>query len=398
MTTPLRRSDRSLRVVEAIRAAIGPAPAVLHEPTFRGREWEYVKECLDTGWVSSVGAFVRRFETDLCAATGARHAVVMANGTAALQVALMVAGVRAGDEVVVPALTFVGTAAAVRHCSAVPLLADVSPVTLGLDPAALDRWLQGHATRTAEGCLHRQTGRIIRAVVPMHTFGHPVDIAALLSVAQAWSLVVVEDAAESLGSWVGDRHTGTFGLVGTLSFNGNKTVTTGGGGALLTNDDTLAAHARHLTTTAKLPHRWAFIHDDVGFNYRMPNLNAALGCAQLEQLPTLLEAKRQLFERYHAAFADAGVGTIVREPAGCRSNYWLQTLLLDPAVTVDDREDVLQATNDAGYGTRPAWTPLHHLTPYADCPTTELPETEQLARRIVNLPSSPPLVEREPVA
>lgn len=247
--------DLPARVVAAIRAVLGDQPAALHEPWFVGREWEYVRQCLDSGWVSSVGPFVDRFEADLAAVTGAAHAVAVVNGTAALHVALLLADVQPGDEVLVPALTFVATASAVRYCGAVPHFVDCDEATLGLDPGALRAHLTRIASRTGAGCVNRETGRVLRAVVPMHTFGHPVGMPDVLRLAEEFGLAVVEDAAESLGSTIAGRHTGTFGVVGTLSFNGNKTVTTGGGGAILTNDEGLARRAKHLTTTAKVPHR-----------------------------------------------------------------------------------------------------------------------------------------------
>jgi perosamine synthetase len=258
---------------------------------------------------------------------------------------------------------------------------------LGLDPVALREYLRDIADIRADQCINRETGRVIRCVVPMHAFGHPLDIEGVMAVARDFRLSVLEDAAESLGSTVRGRHTGTFGLMGAFSFNGNKTVTTGGGGAIVTNDAKLARHAKHITTTAKLPHRWEYRHDEVGYNYRMPNLNAALGCAQLEQLPVFLEEKRRLFERYRAGFAGVHGVQLVAEPAGCRSNYWLQTLLLDRALSAQ-RDAILEATNDAGFSTRPVWTLMHRLAPYQHYPRMPLPAAESLAARAINLPSS----------
>ena len=258
-------------VVAAIRSVVGPGPAVLHEPSFKGNEWVYLKECLDSTYVSSVGKFVDRFEADLVAFTGAKHAVAVVNGSAALHVALRLAGVQTGDEVLIPALTFVATANAVTYCGAKPHFVDSEERTLGLAPQALREYLQGITEIRGKKCVNRTSGRVIRALVPMHTFGHPVDIEGVLAVARDFHLALVEDAAESLGSTVHGRHTGTFGLMGTLSFNGNKTITTGGGGAILTNDTELARHAKHLTTTAKVPHRWDFVHDEIGYNYRLPS-------------------------------------------------------------------------------------------------------------------------------
>ncbi len=374
-------------VVEALRVAIGSAPQALHEPRFQGNESSYLQDCLDSTFVSSVGPFVDRFERDLAEYTGARHAITVVNGTAALHVALLLAGVERDDEVLIPALSFVATANAVNYCGAVPHFVDSDEGTLGMDPVALRRRLEDVVELRAGEAFNRQTGRRIRTLVPMHTFGHPSDVPALLAVAKDFSMNLVEDSAESLGSSMGGQHTGTFGLLGVLSFNGNKTITTGGGGAILTDDPDLARRAKHLTTTAKVPHPWEYIHDEVGFNYRLPNLNAALGCAQLEQLPEFLNSKRSLYERYRQAFAGVAGASMFREPAGCSSNYWLQVMLLD-ATNSHERDAVLQATNDAGYMSRPAWGLLNDMTPFVDCPSAPLPIARSLASRIVNLPSS----------
>lgn len=379
------------QVISAIHAAVGPGPAVLHRPSFNGNEWRYLKECLDSTFVSSVGKFVDRFELDLACFTGAKHAVAVVNGTAALHIALKLAGVQAGDEVLIPALTFVATANAVTYCAATPHFVDSEARTLGIDAAKLREYLASHTEQRAGQCVSRDTGRVIRALVPMHTFGHPVDVEGMLSLARDFNLVLVEDAAESLGSKYQGQHTGTFGLLGTLSFNGNKTITTGGGGAILTNDTALASHAKYLTTTAKLPHAWEYRHDEIAYNYRLPNLNAALGCAQLEQLPAMLNAKRALFQRYQTAFAQIQGVTLMAEPAHCQSNYWLQTLLLD-VDHADQRDQVLAATNAATYMTRPAWILMHELAPYNNCPYMDLTMAQSLARRLINIPSSPSLV------
>jgi perosamine synthetase len=376
-----------LQITQAIRSVTGPGPVTLHEPRFNGNEWIYLKECLVSTFVSSVGKFVDRFESDLVAYTGARHAVAVVNGTAALHVALKLAGVCPGDEVLIPALTFVATANAVAYCNATPHFVDSAEETLGLDPHALRAYLLKAAELRDGQCVNRLTGRVIRGIVPMHTFGHPVDIEGIMALAHDFRLTLVEDAAESLGSLVAGQHTGTFGLLGTLSFNGNKTITTGGGGAILTNDAAIARQAKHLTTTAKVPHQWAYLHDEVGYNYRLPNLNAALGCAQLEQLPTFISNKRRLYDRYKIAFAEVAAVRLVTEPPGCTSNYWLQTLLLDKGVE-NQREAILQATNDAGLMTRPAWTLMHNLPAYRTCPRMDLPIAESLERRMLNLPSS----------
>jgi perosamine synthetase len=373
-------------IVDAIRRVVGEGPVNLHEPSFNGREWEYVKECLDTVFVAA-GKFVDRFEAELGEFTGSRYVVAVVNGTAALHVALQLAGVRRGDEVLIPALTFVATPNAVAYLGATPHFVDSAERTLGMDPRALREYLQTATEQRNGHCVNKTSGSVLRAVVPMHTFGHPVDLDDLLAVAKDFHLCVVEDAAESLGSFYQGRHTGTFGLMGTLSFNGNKTITTGGGGAILTNDSEVARRAKHLTTTAKLPHRWEYQHDETGYNYRLPNLNAALGSAQLEQLPRFLDAKRSLFTRYRDAFATVRGASIVVEPIGCRSNYWLQTLLLEES-RAHERDRILLAANDAGLMTRPAWTPMHRLAPYRDCPRMGLATAESLERRLINLPSS----------
>ena len=384
------------QTVAAVRSVVGAVPAALHEPRFAGREWEYIKDCLDSSFVSSVGKFVDRFEAELAAYTGARHAVAVVNGTAALHIALRVAGVVPGDEVLVPALTFIATANAISYCNATPHFVESEPLSLGVDPLALRDYLQ----RTTEGrqglCVNKETGRVIRALVPMHTFGHPSRIDELLAVANDYGLALVEDAAESLGSYYGGRHTGTFGLLGILSFNGNKIITTGGGGAVLTNDSALAARAKHLTTTAKLPHTWQYVHDEIGYNYRLPNLNAALGCAQLEQLPAFIEAKRTLFAHYAAAFAGVTGTTVQQEPEGCQSNYWLQTLVLDED-NAEHHDALLKELNQAGFMSRPAWTLMHQLAPYRHCPRMSMPVAESLAERMINIPSSAGLRAKEAV-
>lgn len=363
-------------------------PIALHEPLFAGNEWAYVKECIDTGWVSSVGKFVDEFERRLAEITGSRHAIATVNGTAALHVGLMLAGVKPGDEVLIPALSFVATANAVSHCGAIPHFVDSSEVTLGLDPEALRDYLGAVAEKTGEGPRNRHTGRRLAAVVPMHAFGHPVDIEGLISLSADFGIPVVEDAAESLGSLYHGQHTGTFGLFGALSFNGNKIITTGGGGAILTQDAELARHAKHVTTTAKQPHRWEFFHDEVAWNYRLPNLNAALGCAQLERMEEFILCKRELADRYRRAFAQDPDIRFVDEPPGCHSNYWLGTVALrNPSVAVRDR--LLTIANDNGLMARPAWTLLSRLPMYTECPAAPLPAANRLEAALINLPSGP---------
>lgn len=356
----------------------------LHAPVFPGREREYVVQTIESTFVSSVGTFVDRFERDMAAYTGAQRAVATVNGTAALHAALLLAGVKPGELVVTQSLTFVATCNAIAYCHAEPVFVDVDRDTLGLSPSALEAWLDASARLDADGmCRLKQDGRLVRACLPMHTFGHPVHLDHLVDVCRRWNLALVEDAAESLGSLYHGKHTGTFGLLGTLSFNGNKILTTGGGGMILA-DAALGARAKHLTTTAKKPHPYEFVHDEVGYNYRLPNLNAALGCAQLEQLDRFVESKRALAERYGAHLAGSAL-EFVREPSGCRSNYWLNAVICDSR---EERDALLKATNDKGVMTRPIWQLMTHLPIYQNCLRGDLATAEWLEERVVNLPSS----------
>lgn len=382
------------QILNALHEAVGPPPAALHEPTFNGNEWAYVKECLDSTFVSSVGNYVGQFEQELVRLTKAKYAIAVVNGTAALHISLILASVKAGDEVLMPALTFVATANAIAYCNAIPHFVESDEGTLNLDVGKLREYLVRETRQQSSQCVNRRTGRVIRAIVPVHTFGHPVDLEGLLSISRDFNITLIEDAAEALGSYYKGQHAGTFGLLGTLSFNGNKIITTGGGGAILTNDAGLASRARHLTTTAKLSHAWDYRHDEVGYNYRMPNINAAIGCAQLEQLPAKLVAKRQLFDIYNAAFRKVSGVQLVVEPPHSISNYWLQTLLLQPEMR-GQRDQVLEATNKAGYGTRPIWTLMSELPMFLSSPKMDLSVANSLSQRIINIPSSPSLVIRE---
>jgi perosamine synthetase len=386
----MHNNEIALQIAGVIRGVVRPsgdAFVPLHEPTFRGREKDYVTECIETGWVSTAGQFVERFELELAAYCGVRRAVAVCNGTAALHTCFIIAGVQPGDEVIIPALTFVATANAVSYAGAIPHFADSEETTLGIDPVKLTEHLENIAEMRDGACYNRETGRRIAAISPMHTFGHPAMIDELLVVADRFNITLVEDAAESLGSDYKGRHCGGFGKINAVSFNGNKVMTTGGGGALLTNDDALADRAKHITTTAKLPHPWHYDHDVVGYNYRMPNLNAALGVAQLEQLPNLLESKRALAIRYAQVFADVPNVSFITEPEHCKSNYWLNALLLDRGFE-QELEPILKATNDAGLMTRPAWRPMHQLPMFADAPRMNLSVAESLAQRLINIPSS----------
>ena len=356
----------------------------LHAPVFAGHERDYVSDAIETTFVSSVGAYVDRFERDLETYTGSPRAVATVNGTAALHVALQLAGVQPGELVITQPLTFVATCNAIAYCSAEPIFIDVDRHTLGLSPTALDAWLSDNARVDDDGFCYTKTDcKVIRACVPMHTFGHPAELDGLIDVCARWKLVLVEDAAESLGSFYRGRHTGTFGQLGTLSFNGNKIITTGGGGMILAGE-ALGARSKHLTTTAKQPHPYEYVHDEIGYNYRLPNLNAALGCAQLEQLENFIAAKRDLAARYSAHLKGSDL-QFVTEPPECRSNYWLNAVI---CYSRTERDALLKTTNDKGVMTRPIWALMNRLSIYAHCRTGELANSEWLEARVVNLPSS----------
>ena len=361
----------------------------LHSPVFRGRERELVMDTIDSTFVSSVGAYVDRFESDMATFTASPRAVAVMNGTAALHVALKLVDVMPGDLVVTQSLTFVSTCNAISYCGAEPLFVDVDCHTLGLSPNALAAWLSEHALIDDHGdCRTRVGHRRIRACLPMHTFGHPVEIDALIDICEHWHIILVEDAAESLGSYYKGRHTGNFGKIGVLSFNGNKIITTGGGGMLLT-DEVIGKRAKHLTTTAKIPHPYEFVHDEVGYNYRLPNLNAALGCAQLEQLPSFLASKRALAASYIEFFKGSDFQSIV-EPEHCHSNYWLNGVICQ---NPEQRDALLKFTNDAGVMTRPIWTMMTRLSAFANSLRGPLENAQWLEARVVNLPSSVPPID-----
>ena len=357
----------------------------LHEPKFIGREKEYLSATIDSTFVSSVGKFVDRFEEMLRDYSGAGHAVATVNGTSALHAALLVAGVAAEDEVITQPLTFVATANAISYCRAHPVFLDVDRDTLGLSPAALRDFLEEHTEQSGNVRRNKTTGRRISACVPMHTFGHPCRIEEITELCREHNLFLIEDAAESLGSTRKGKQTGTFGALGVYSFNGNKTITCGGGGAIVTDSKALAAHAKHLTTTAKKPHPYLYEHDEIGFNYRMPNLNAALACAQLENLDRFLADKRELAKLYRNFFSTQSAIDFITEPEDTRANYWLNAILLKDRTT---RDLFLTKSNEAGIQTRPAWTLLNRLEIYSHCQTDELANAAWLAERIVNIPSS----------
>ncbi len=357
----------------------------LHVPTFRGNEKKYLNECIDSTFVSSVGKFVDRFEEMMVDYTRAKKAVVCVNGTNALHMALMLVGVERDDEVLTQALTFIATCNAISYMGAHPVFIDVDKDTMGLSPMALEAWLKENAEIKNDSCFNKRTGRRIKACLPMHTFGHPVHLDELVAVCDRYHLELVEDAAESLGSFYKGKHTGTFGKIGAISFNGNKTITTGGGGMLLFRDEELGKFAKHITTQAKVSHRWEFVHDHIGYNYRMPNINAALGCAQLEQIDNILANKRETAENYKNYFKNNNDITFFTEPDNCKSNYWLNAVLLKDKQT---QQEFLQYTNDNRVMTRPVWELMNKLPMFKDCETDGLENTQWFADRVVNLPSS----------
>lgn len=357
----------------------------LHAPYFGGNEKKYLNECIDSTFVSSVGAFVDQFEKDFAEYTGAKYAVACVNGTNALHMSMLVANVKPEDEVITQALTFIATANAISYVGAQPVFIDVDKDTMGMSPNALSKFLNTHAEKKADGFTYNKTtGKKISACIPMHTFGFPVRIKEIVAICKDWNISLIEDAAESLGSFVDGMHTGTFGKLGVFSFNGNKTITCGGGGAILTNDEELAKIAKHLTTQAKMPHRWKFRHDAVGYNYRMPNINAALACAQLEQLGDILVSKRKLSTEYQAYFSQNNIH-FVTEPENTKANYWLNTLVLE---NEEERDAFLTQTNDQGVMTRPIWDLMTSLAMFKDCQHDGLENSHWLVERVVNIPSS----------
>jgi perosamine synthetase len=377
------------RVVAAVRSVIrvDHETVPLHEPHIAGREWELVKSCLDDGWVSSVGPEVDEFERRIATVAGIDHVVCTVNGTAALHLALLAAGIGRDDEVIVPALTFVATANAVAYCGAVPHLADCEADSLALDPRKLEAHLAQIGESRGDAIVNRESGRRIAAVLCTHVLGLPADLDPIAEVANRFGLPLVEDAAEALGTRYKGRHVGGHGLASMLSFNGNKIVTTGGGGAVLSADPAFSERVRHLGTTAKVSHAWRLEHDAVGYNYRMPNINAALGCAQLEQLPNFVAAKRRLAERYAEAFADMPGVTFLRDPAYGESNCWLNAVSLDRA-DGKQRDVVLAALHDHGILARPLWQPMHRLAMFENSPRMDLSVAEEMAARVICLPSS----------
>lgn len=381
-------NETYLRVKSVVNTAEAFTP--LHAPEFDISDEQIMVDCVRSGWVSSVGNYVDEFEKKLASVCGTTYAVAVVNGTTALQIALQVVGVKPGDEVLIPSFTFVATANAVCHLGAVPHFIDINERTLGVDPSLLSSYLKSIVDFRDGISYNKTTGRRISALVPMHTFGHSVDMDPLIVVADEFNLIVVEDAAEALGSVYKDRKCGNLGKIAALSFNGNKIITTGGGGAILTNDSELAFRAKHITTTAKVDHPWLFEHDEIAYNFRMPNINAALGVSQLLKLDRFVDLKRQLAERYIDKFSDHEHVNPFIEPKFSTSNYWLNTLILSNDFS-KFRDAAILYLNDRGLMSRPAWKPLHSLNIFSEFPRADLYQTDNLYRRVINIPSSPKL-------
>jgi len=372
-------------VVDFIRATYKTNEFIpLHEPRFKGNEKKYLNDCIDSTFVSSVGEYVDRFELEIAKYTGAKYAVATSNGTSALHVSLIISGVEGGDEVITQPLTFVATCNAINYCGAKPIFVDVDKDTMGMSPVALEIFLKENTFIRNQQCINKRTGNIIKACIPMHTYGHPCRIHEIRKICKNWCLVLVEDSAESLGSYSNGQHTGTFGELGVISFNGNKIITSGGGGCILTSDQELAKKAKHLTTTAKEPHKWAYTHNMIGFNYRMPNLNAALILAQLEQLDAFLKSKRLLAKSYEDFFVTSDIN-FVSEPENTKSNYWLNTIILN---NMDERNLFLDETNSQGIMTRPIWALMNKLVMFKDAQCGDLSNSNWLEERVINISSS----------
>jgi perosamine synthetase len=356
----------------------------LHEPQFIGNEKKYLNDCIDSTYVSSTGDFIDKLENNIASFTGAKYAVATSNGTSALHIALLLANVTKNDEVISQPLTFIATCNAISYCGAYPVFIDVDKDTMGLSPFALERFLEENTTFKGQQCVNNKTGRVIKACVPMHSFGHPCRIGEIKDICEKYKILLIEDAAESLGSFYKDKHTGTFGQMGVISFNGNKIITAGGGGCIITNDEILAKRAKHITSTAKVPHKWEYNHDMIGYNYRMPNLNAALLLAQLENLESFLLNKRELAIIYKDFFLNQAPN-FFEEPFKSKSNYWLNALILKDKV---ERDIFLEETNSKGVMSRPIWTLMNKLTMFQYSQCGDLTNAEWLAERVVNIPSS----------
>jgi perosamine synthetase len=382
----VKQSDWHDLFIELVHQIYGSGAIPLHRPVFSNLEKQYLSECIDSNFVSSVGARVTEFEQKIAAFTGAKYAIATMNGTAALHAAIEAAGVRRGDEVISQAVTFIATCNALSYAGATPVFVDVDLDSMGMSPSALRSFLETNGLKRDGSVWNKNTGRRISACIPMHTFGLPCRIVEISEICAEWGIALIEDAAESLGSYVDGRHTGTFGKCGTLSFNGNKVITTGGGGMIITNDENVARRLKHLTTTAKVPHAFEFVHDEVGYNYRLPNLNAALGCAQVEKLKWMLEEKYTVAMKYHKFFSGLKIST-AKPSQGCTTNYWLNAIVLS---NKKERDDFLAYANSKGVMVRPIWRLMSELAMFKNCQHDGLEHSRWLEERVVNVPSSVP--------
>lgn len=379
-------SKMILSFIEEAKNIYGNEFIPLHRPVFEGNERAYLIDCIDSNFVSSVGERVSKFEELIAEYTGASHAIATVNGTAALHTALVVAGIKRGEEVITQALTFVATCNAISYTGAVPVFVDVDLDTMGMSPTSLSEFLKNNAEKRDGKAWNKETGRLISGCIPMHTFGLPCRINEIRSICKEWGISLVEDAAESLGSYIKGKHTGTIGKIGTLSFNGNKLITTGGGGMLITDCPEIAKKAKHISTTAKIPHSYEFIHDEVGYNYRMPNINAALGCAQIEKIDYFLKAKKEVSARWDNFFSEYNV-TFKKPIDGNTANFWLNVVIMK---SKEERDHFLELTNESGVMTRPIWQLMSRLPMFSNCQNVGLQNSKWLAERAVNIPSSVP--------
>ena len=374
-------------VVKTIRSVVGSGRHSLHEPFFFGNEWKYVKKTLDDNYVSSVGGFIKKFEDKLKKFTGSKYAIAVVNGTAALHLTMKACGIKNNEEVLVPTLTFIGTANAITYCGAIPHFIDCELSTLGIDPIALEKYLKKNTKKVGNSLINIKTKRKISAIIPVHIFGNICQIEKINQIAKKFNLIVIEDAAEALGTFLKSKHAGNFGIAGCISFNGNKILTTGGGGAIITNNKKLSDKIRHLSTTAKIDHSWEYIHDHVGYNYRMPNLNAALGLAQVENLKKFLQSKRKLFAEYNKKFSNIDSIKILKEPENSKSNYWLNSIILNKP-SIKNRDKIIQLAKENNIYLRPAWRPLHMLRPYRLMPSMPIKNANVIYKSLNNIPSS----------
>ena len=377
----------SQEIFNILKKILNKKNVLLHEPIFYNNELKYLKKCINTKMVSSIGSYVDLFENKIAKFTGSKYAIATVNGTSALHLALILCEIKKNDEVIIPALTFVATASAVVNSGGIPHFVDSNEKNFGIDHISLRKYLEGITLMRDNKCFNKKTGRRIHSILPTHIFGHPCELKELKKIAKDFNLIFIEDAAEALGSYYNGKHVGSNSILSVLSFNGNKTITTGGGGAILTNNKQIAKKAKHLSTTAKVKHSWEFIHDEIGFNYRMPNINAAVGCAQLENIKQILFNKRKLFNIYNKEFAKVKGVKLISEPKKCNSNYWLQTLLFD-SDSISEREKLLKISNNYGIQTRPIWRLIPNLTPYSHFPSSPLPISQSLEKRILNIPSN----------